>query len=265
MANGDLYEVDIICPYCLDMSTSIVRIYTTEGFVIAADGRNYSLETKQIVSDTVQKIFPVEQPGRRLAYSISGTSELTPENSSTVIFDILNAIHEGVESLRDRTLKSLWHYCDALAEVVSDLPQYAESAVIGNEPPTIIYFDGYYDGRPKRACVKLFFDGQVPEISTEELRLGYTIGLGSEEIVKRLAFNSDAALAKYYTPEWAIPYPLRTLEDAVELSKSWMAAHCGPEAKSIYDKSMAIGGQVLIGTLTPYRPLEWVPGFAPLT
>jgi hypothetical protein len=263
VANGDLYEFDVICPYCLDMSTSIVRIYTNEGFVIAADGRNYSLETKMVVDDTVQKIFPIAQSGRSLAYSISGTSELTVEKSAEVVFDTISAIHEAVRQLSERTFKSLWHYSAALSEVIADLPEHAKQAVIGNEPATLIYLDGYYDGRPKRAFIEIFYDGQAPEVSTEKLRPGYTIGLGSSEIVERLANNSDSALAKYFTPTWTVPYELRSLSDAVDLAKSWMAAHCGPEAESIDPKCAAIGGQVLICTLTPKDGFHWVTGFEP--
>jgi hypothetical protein len=255
---GDLYAAELIAPPCIDMSTSIVRIYTPEGFVIAADGRNYDLETKRKVSDSVQKIFPIEQPGRRLAYAISGTAELTPQGSTEIVFDVLAAIHASVETLAEETPRSLWHYAQALSERLVELPEHAQRVLSGNEAPTIIFFDGYYDGRPKRAHVALFYDGQVPEVSIDELHPGHPIGVGSNEIIQVLA-DKDGTLAKYRAPAMDVRPENRTLSDAIDVARSWTAAHCGPEAESISPLCVAIGGEVRMCTLTFRAGVQWIP------
>jgi hypothetical protein len=227
MSNGDLFELDLITAPCIEMSTSIVSIYTQEGFVIAADGRNYSLETQSIVSDSVQKIFPIEKPDLCLAYSVSGTAELTPKGSDEVIFDVLARIHEAVEETAKRRSKSLWHFAQALSHAIADFPDKAKQAVIGDEPPTIIFLEGYFEGRPKRTHITIFYDGQVPEVSTDPLTHGRACGVGSNEIIDALK-HDHGALAKYRTPSLNVKDSDKTLTDAVDAARSWMSAHCSP-------------------------------------
>ena len=57
--------------------SAIAVIYTRDGFVLAADGRRSldddATESAQfLLSDMVQKIFPVEDRDRTLAYAITG-------------------------------------------------------------------------------------------------------------------------------------------------------------------------------------------------
>jgi len=60
------------------MSTAIVRTYTSDGFVIAADGRVRGAEDGCVISDTVQKIFPIGgSTPYFLAYSISGVGPIS--------------------------------------------------------------------------------------------------------------------------------------------------------------------------------------------
>lgn len=258
MSNGDLFELDWITAPCLDMSTSIVSIYTSEGFVIAADGRNYNIETKRKISDSVKKIFPVEQRERRLVYALSGTSELIPKGATDVVFDVVAQIENAVQGLSDDTFKSLWHYAEALSKVLTDLPKQAREAIQENDPPTIIWFNGYYDGRPKRVDVKMFYDGQVPEISTPGLHHGRQYGCGSSKVLDALADN-NSVLSRYRTPSLGLGYDQRTLADAIDVARSWMSAHCGPEAEGIDPICATIGGDVLMGSLTFADGFHWIP------
>src|SRR5690242_9871498 len=70
------------------MSTAIVRIYTQEGFVIAADGRRRRTRDWKIISDHVQKVFPVVEPGRSIAYAMTGTTQIPAENEE-ILFDFI--------------------------------------------------------------------------------------------------------------------------------------------------------------------------------
>lgn len=258
MSIGDLFEADLIIAPCIEMSTTIVRIYTAEGFVIAADGRNYSLETKAIVSDSVPKIFGVEEQGRCLVYSLSGTAELTPKGSTEVLVDIIAAIHTVVNNASQNRFKSLWHYVQGLSEQLARLVDDAKWAVIGNEPATFVFFDGYYDGRPKRAHLKLFYDGQVPEVSTEELLPGHPVGVGSNEILRVLS-DKHGPLAKYRTPSFDVNPTDRTLLDAIAITRSWTQAHCSREAVDIDPRCVSMGGDVLMCKLTSQSGQQWIP------
>lgn len=261
MSNGELLEPQTIrCP-CIDMSTTIVRIYTSQGFVVGADGRKYNPDLKEKVDDSVQKIFPIQQPGRQLVYALSGTVDLTPKNSTEVIFDIAAEIDRMVNILAGVRLKSLWHFAGALSEQLTEMPDHAKQAVNGDENPTIIYLDGYYDGRPKRALVKIFYDGQVPEVTTEELPHGYQIGCGSQSIIETLSNEADNRLAKYRTPSWQVDYKDRTLSDAIEIAKCWLSSHCSEEAVTIDPACITMGGRKLISTITRTDGVRWLPNF----
>ena len=54
-----------------EMPTSIVRIYTSQGFVIAADGREYDPKSGNPLSNNIRKVFPIKEPKRALLYALS--------------------------------------------------------------------------------------------------------------------------------------------------------------------------------------------------
>ena len=243
-----------IVALCAQMSTSIISIYTGQGFMVAADGRKRNTDTTLIVSDDTQKIFPIEQPGRHLVYAISGTGELTHPGSADVVFDFAKELEVAVNALTDQKLDSLWHYADALSKAFRHLPGTAKAAIKGDEPPTIIYLNGYYGNRPKRAQITLFHDGQAPEVSTRPITRGFPDGLGSQLIAHDL-LTYDVLANKCLTDPDSI-----SLSDAIEIAKRWMSAHSAPEAVSIDPMCASIGGRVLISTITPANGFSWVQG-----
>src|SRR5438876_11478296 len=84
---------------CLSMSTAIVRTYTDEGFVIAADGRAIKTEDLSLLSDQAQKIFQIPGQGGLLAYAIAGTAQITVEDSNEVVFDLAAEISKASQEL----------------------------------------------------------------------------------------------------------------------------------------------------------------------
>jgi hypothetical protein len=158
MSYGDLWKPRPLFPSIEPMSTAIVRIYTSEGFVIAAEGRKFDDQKRIVVSDVVQKIFPLCEGATTLAYTIGGTVELTPKGSSEIVYDRASVVHKAIRNLTPSKIKSLWHFGEALSKAVGDLPDQAKSVLLGTEPELIVSFDGYYNGRAKRAHVKLFYD-----------------------------------------------------------------------------------------------------------
>jgi hypothetical protein len=261
MANGFL--ADLIFESWIDMSTVVVRVYTPEGFVVGADGRNYNAETKTILSDSIQKIFPIQHVGGVLAYSLSGTSELTPPGSNEILFDLLPWIHKQIIDLSTVKFRSLWHYGHAISESLSELPKEAAACVVGNEQPTLIFLDGYYDRRAKRVHIKFFYDGQPPEISVDEIPIGRPLGVGSQRVYEVLR-DKDGPLKHYRVTALKLPEEERnTLPKAIEAALACISAQCSPEAKEIDDRCVSMGGRILLATLTRQDGFGWVEGYRP--
>lgn len=65
--------------------TAIVSIYTSEGFIIGADGLRKSTNGT-VVTQTARKLFPFESAGIRLVYAWSGTTQVL-DSSNQSVFD----------------------------------------------------------------------------------------------------------------------------------------------------------------------------------
>jgi len=241
------------------MSTAISRIYTPEGFVVAADRRRLHVESGE-ANDTVQKIFYVKQPGRHLAYALAGTTGITREGNNTdVLFDFVCETTEAVDTLAGVRAKNLEQYARLMQEAL--LPSLTQAKSVSGEvpEPTLIFLDGYYNGRPERAHIQFFPDDSDPQVSPDGLYPGRSIGHGSERVLE-LVYDNDPRFAAF-----AIPY--RSLDsvglsDAIDIAKRDIEVQCSPEALLIDEKiCRAIGGRPLIATVTPTGGFQWVPGF----
>ena len=69
----------------IPMPTAIFLTYTSYGFVVAADGRSVSEDTLDVTNDEVQKIFPVEGPGRKCVYAMTGAMTVTSDKGDVVV------------------------------------------------------------------------------------------------------------------------------------------------------------------------------------
>ena len=247
------------------MSTAIVRIATTEGFAVAADGREYDIAKQVVICDSRQKIFAIEEPDRKLAYSLSGAVSLTRKGTSEVIFDFVPQINALVRALERARLKSLWHYANALTEGLMRRLEGITETVNEDEHPLVIFFDGFYEGRPKRAHVKIIPDQrQGPDVVSDELDYGQPVGIGSIKVLRALLHGKEPALLGSYRGPFAdIRYRSTTLPHAVEIARNAVAAQCDPEALQIDPQCAGMGGRVHICTLTFKEGFRWVPGFEP--
>ena len=103
----------------IPMSTAIVRMYVTDGFIVAADGRKYDSENHLILSDTAQKIFSIDSPGKSLAYSLTGVIGLGPNDSEDLGFNFEKEIAQAVTTARTSTEKTLDAYARVLARYIT--------------------------------------------------------------------------------------------------------------------------------------------------
>lgn len=71
--------------------TTIVRIYTHECFVVAADGLRLSFHGRQVVNDKQQKIFVIEQRAGLFAYALTG---VTYFEDGRITFSVSDAVRK---------------------------------------------------------------------------------------------------------------------------------------------------------------------------
>src|SRR5881396_1161559 len=83
------------------MPTAIFVVYTKHGFVIGADGRKLGgeIERTKVISDTAQKIFPIENPGRSLAYAMCGTVGIDDIKGQTLAIDLTVEVEKAAKNL----------------------------------------------------------------------------------------------------------------------------------------------------------------------
>lgn len=104
---------------CVPVPTAIVRTYTTEGFVIAADSRHFDFDQRTVKSDRVQKIFAVKSPGVSLAYSIIGTVHIAAGDGSGDAFDLVSEASKATREIAADPAGSLLGYAAQLAERIN--------------------------------------------------------------------------------------------------------------------------------------------------
>ena len=76
------------------------------------------------------------------------------------------------------TPRSLWHYAEALSRTLEYFPEHGDET-----EPTVMYLDGYYDSRPKRAKITINYDGEKsPQISNHDPTPGKIEGCGSKAV-----------------------------------------------------------------------------------
>jgi hypothetical protein len=253
------------------MSTAIARIYTREGFVIAADGRE-SDQSGNVRSDRVQKIFSVEHPCRRLAYTIAGKIQLTQLFSpGEVLFDFVGETSKALEDLAHSKCRSLIDFSRALADKLMFPLSDAKTARLSATPPgfansesnTHIFIDGYYNHLPKRTHIIFHHFGAAQTETDKKATIGSlrsNHGYGSQRVLQRLD-EEDDFFADYKPCK--ISEEL-TLADAIVIARNRVRAHFDPLAIKLDPSCRAMGGHIHIAKVTREDGLRWAPGFEPL-
>ena len=265
----------------IPMSTAIFILYTSQGFVIAADGRQMKDEgeNRKPEKDDVQKIFPIENPGRSLAYALAGTASIADKNDKIVV-DFSSEIAMAAKRFARRRPQDLMLYAQTLFQPVYklllkskrsgriDYPGHEEQSSSTGfcEPGTMIanlFLFGYYEGNPVYTCVRFFHRDQTlasPTFQIDNLPLGEGRGVGSKTVWTMLHDRQDKVFSKYRTELLLREPPFdATIEEASEIAKMHVLACCDPAAVE-YDKSCCagIGGQIHIAKLTSCDGFEWI-------
>jgi hypothetical protein len=261
------------------MATAIARTYTQDGFAIAADGRMRNGETRQIITDETQKIFPFG-PGNSLACSFTGQIELTPpEDSKKVVFDFISQVGETVKSVARGGCHTLAKFAETFSEPIwrsLERAQLTHSLIFPEDPSVYpgergctiatILIDGYYEGQPSRVNIRFYCEHQKlaePEVSRRDLDEGKFLLYGFPEIGELLSAG-DARFVGYLKPVDRSLQDSEALWQTICFSRSYIDACSGPEALAMNEQiCSAIGGHIHIATITAASGFAWVAGFAP--
>jgi hypothetical protein len=249
------YAEDLIL-HCFDqMPTTVFRMYTREGFVVAADGREYDPVKPAVVNENVRKVFTLRNTSTQATYAISGTNILQLLDDRQEI-DFMPVIHDAMNRAFSETLEDIENYSLKVMESLQPLPDRIE------EKPTILYLDAYIGDIPQQSMLFISHSAERSQQLPELLTGGKARGCGSGLIIKMLERwpgVSAGAIEKYRSERWDIPERERKLVDAIDLAKSWIEAHFSPEALEIdNEKCKTMGGTAHLCINRFGRPFEWM-------
>lgn len=164
--------------YCVPMSTAVVRIYTPEGFVIAADGYSDDTDTPEF---NCQKIFPIKGTFGTLAFGISmlGSALFTNDVTGATLKIVFGQeCQHTADKLQSYTPKSLNDYADQFSRLFLEQVQFriAKGAEEG-----IVSGSDYSEWKKSGALTLLHFAGYIasgnagnpllPSMATNTVRL----------------------------------------------------------------------------------------------
>jgi hypothetical protein len=252
----------------LSMSTAIIRIYTHDGFVIAADGRRLNGRTGAIVGEHESKISRLLHPFGVVCCSFAGAVQLTHKGTNSVGLDFSLETAKMAEAITRERPKSLYHYADRLAAGLCEARDGFESNPLNSgdrASTTYLFLDGFFAGHPKRAKIEI--PNGTPrkgkEVFPQELIPGRVEGYGSPHVMRVLFGKNETGKLASYRQKCHTGHTM-TLSEAVEVAFNVVKAHCDPEALLIDPEvCAAIGGHIHISTITPQNGFEWVRGLEP--
>ena len=262
------------------MSTAIVRTFTEEGFIIAADGRARGAEDGIKKYDDLQKIFAIGNNPRSLAYSISGAASIATCDGTEIAFDFITEINRATEALSMRRYDNLGEYARKAFGSVhlklkdSKLAGRLDYPELGTFDPsergsTIarVFIDGYYRDVPCRVKGRFFHECQVLaglEVLQQELAMGAQWAQGSTKVFEMMfeghVGHEDNLFSKYMQRSSELTsHANETLRIYAQMAYAYIDACSGPEALAIDPKPCAgIGGRIHIATITPKVGFRWL-------
>ena len=268
-----LVTTPLIGSGCIQMSTAIIVAYTENGFVVAADGRSLDSRDPTKHDDSVQKIFPIEDAARALAFAVSGAAVIGSDAGED--FSFVAEANHGAQALRSSAWSDLEGYGREFARIINKALRKAKDTgriaafptsknLAGERGTTIarIVLAGYYSDQPSRIEVRFRHDNEGlshPEITTGHLE--FAVQWGSERIAK--IWMTDQRFAAHRP---LLTGHMSMIEHAVKIATGYIAACSDPAALQIDEEiCRGIGGRIHAATITPSGGFHWVPGYEPLS
>jgi hypothetical protein len=196
-------DVVLMGLYCTPMSTAIVKIYTPEGFIVAADGKTSDGRTD------AQKVFEVRSEVGTLACCLSNCADISDaETGMNIRFDSVCSLVAAEPRLKNAA--NLQLYADIFSrafgkKVQEQVLEAKEQRLIDPKGKRILkkgwktdlHFAGYFRGVPSIAVSTVRFHGaKVSVLHSCHLSLKYFTGTfyGSEKVLQALK-DGDARFA----------------------------------------------------------------------
>jgi hypothetical protein len=236
-----------------NMATAIIRLYTADGFVVAADGREQHRDSKIVVSEQEQKIFRLCHPLGDIACTITGVGRIgesyrwaskLPQIASELEQCQANTIGEYAEHLAVTVKKSIGATFPSLRRIIS----------------INMLLDGYFRSIPEmaKAIVHCGPDAPPSSIVSQHLIEGRPYGFGSRIILDLLQDPNlkHEALRPYWEVCQRLP---STIEEAVKVARTMIEAQCDPKIAILAPEICAtIGGHIHIAKVTRTNGFEWI-------
>jgi len=259
---GDLHPGDEwVSPdalVCEGSMSVIARIYTPDGFVIAADGRMLDGATGAIVSDSTQKNFALRHKDGEIACSVAGLAQFTIQN---ITVKIGAEVARGSAAITNVAIKNSEEYSELLAERIRQVLEFFDPELLSSFSASLthIYLDGYFLGKPMRRNITLTYKSTGVEsvTSADGLTPGKPHVYGSGPLCGFLLCGAGDHSALQPYRDICAPVSNNAVQ-AVGVATAIVEAHCDPGALTI-DKVVcqAVGGHIHIATVTPHDGFKW--------
>jgi hypothetical protein len=240
------------------MSTILLAIRTPEGIVLASDGRKCGTDG-EILSEDVQKIFPIERSKRAcLAYGLAGTTKLG--SGSELVFDFVAETALETARLSADGQTQWWQYLSVLTDRLCRSLNAKRKRPLNQKEETYLLVAGLYGKHVKSAHIVFRHDIDSTEAEPVTHQPGYNPKFGSRTVLE-LIDKDNSYFSKYAEPKRET---IRTIRLAIDRALADVHAHCDPEALNVEENTCrGIGGRIQIATITFTDGFKWVPEYEP--
>jgi hypothetical protein len=269
------------------MATALAYLFSDNGFVIAADGRDtlVSAEGREVASDHAQKIFPIRGIDREAAFSFTGRTTFYDQAEERIAFDFISQFVDAANRMQSETVMNAGDFLSRVCSAVRDKLEFAKRSAAGiskfpsprnrlnpSEHTIIdIHIDGYFSSYPARVGAtfyhinqKVAWDLNSPH-TLNSPKIYWNVLDGSALIGTLLFDTDDVRLAQYRTEaccrvaaHFRDPNIGITLADGIEAARNYIAACSDPAIREIDPENcQRIGGHIHIATITLQDGFRW--------
>lgn len=252
--------------------TAIARIYTLEGFTVAADGLGIGSALNRVNENAV-KLFSVTDSDKALAYSMTGTVLFQrDEPPNEVLFDLAKELEAAVRTVDTSQAKTLSDFAQMICSHVenrlrtqidgADSDAYPTNQPLGAGRFVIatIFFDGYYRGIPSQLTATFLHENEklLPTFMQPALALANIMQGSGSQVMSNLLFGREKGWFEAYRVIPMDPNNV-TLAEAIAQVTGYVAACSDPRAL-LHDKDVCsgIGGHAHVATITKTSGFQWV-------
>jgi hypothetical protein len=250
--------------------TGAVRLYTGDGFIIAADGLRRDLSGAE-VNNRQQKIFKTEAAGKLFAYVLTGTTYIAQSEPG---FDVSLEAASVATALSAKRYDSPDRYTEQFGRLLrasfrrgqedGRIEQLSDSGTSGEQEIVRVLLAGYYDRRPFMSATTLWHKHQEIQSPTRESRLLGPSSTqlevsGSQKVRDLLLSTDDDTFAEYRTAGWIkmrnrMPV---SLAEGADMARAYIAACASSRGRMVDPECAAIGGRIHVAEITPVG-FRWI-------